>query len=341
MSSSLILTNFLFCSLAAFILLPLLRQPNVLTYKKGIPIFIIIILVLVKLLVPYEFTFTETLASKNILPLFKKIYSFNIYKNITVGNSFHYIWLLITLIMLINIYLNYRKIKKILCVVPNTTNKELTQMLTEFCIQKKIKNKPQIIQLDLITSPFIIGYQNPIIVLPNNIGKNDARFILMHELEHLIHGHLLIKVIIETVAIFYWWNPIIWILRIELIRALELQADANVIKNLSKEASFTYLETLINISRSVYKKQKANLSLSFTLKNSMVEYRIRTILASNYFKKRKKNMLHYIGLLVLSTILLLSSFIYTFESYSIKPDDANNTFAINTKKDYFVKQENN
>lgn len=341
MSSSLILTNFLFCSLAALLLFPLLRQPNVLTFKKGIPISIIIILVLIKLLVPYEFTFTHTLASKNILPMFMKIYNFSIYKNITVGNSFLYIWLSITLLLLIHILLNYRKLKRILSLVPETKDTELTEMLNDLCIQNNIRNVPQLIQLDLITSPFIIGYQKPIIVLPNQTRKKDARFILMHELEHLIHHHLLIKVIIETVAIFYWWNPVVWILRRELIRAFELQADANVIKDLSKEESLTYLETLIAISRNVSKIQNTTLSLSFTLKSSMVEYRIRTILASNLFQKRKKNILLYFSLINLSIMLLFFSFIYTFESYAIPSVDADNTFTINTQNDFFILQDNN
>ncbi len=336
MSSSLILTNFLFCSLAALLLFPLLRQPNVLTFKKGFPIFIIIILVLIKLLVPYEFTFTHTLPSKNILPMFMKIFNFPIYKSITFGYLFLYIWLSITLLLLIHILLNYRKLKRILSLVPETKDTELTAILTDLCIQKNIRNIPQIIELGFITSPFIIGYQKPIIVLPKQIRKKDARFILMHELEHLIHHHLLMKIIIETVAIFYWWNPVIWILRRELIRAFELQADANVIKDLSKEASLTYLETLINISRNVSKIQNSNLSLSFTLKSSMVEYRIRTILASNLFQKRKMNILLYLSLISLSSMLLLFSFIYTFESYAIHPTDAANTFTINPQNDFFI-----
>lgn len=55
MSFSLILSNSLFGSLSILVILYLLNKPALLIYKKGILIFSVIILVIFKLLLPYEF----------------------------------------------------------------------------------------------------------------------------------------------------------------------------------------------------------------------------------------------------------------------------------------------
>lgn len=339
MSSSLILTNCLFCGLSAILLLPLLRQPNILTYKNGIPIFIAIFLIFTKLLIPYEFSSTYTLASKNVLPTIRKIKSFYILENVTIGNVLSCIWILIAMLLLVYILFKHWKLMKILSLIPATENIEIKQILSELCIQKQIRNIPKVIQLDINTGPFIVGLQNLIIVLPFQLSNNEIRFILLHELEHFRHRHILIKSCTEIVAAIYWWNPAIWILRREIICAMEIQADTHVIKELSNKTRLTYLESLIDVSKKVNGKQNANLVLSFAFKNSMIKYRINTALKFDCFKKYKKLSMFYICPLALSIVLLLFSFFYTFESYNISPVNVEGTFVVNPEIDYFVLRE--
>lgn len=339
MAPSLLFTNTLFCGLATLFLLPLLKHPNTLTYRKGIPIFIIVGAVLLKLLFPYEFTFTRTLASKNILPVLTNILRIKFYKDIIIGDFLLWIWLLISMLLFLYLIVQHRMLKRILSVVSPAKDKELNAILSELCTQKEMKKMPKIIQLDHVSSPFIIGFHSPVIVLPTQLSKSEIKLILMHELEHLIHNHLLIKRIIEITTVLHWWNPIIWLLRKELLRALELQADMNVIKELSSKDSLTYLETLISISRKASSKIKVNLSLSFALKNSMVVYRVSTILESNYFQKKKKSFIHNFCLSFISILFLLFPIMYTFEPYYPLPSSDENILSINAETDYFILRE--
>lgn len=100
--------------------------------------------------------------------------------------------------------------------MPVTKNAEINDISSELCTQKKVQKQLRIIQIDITASPFIMGFHFPIIVLPNILSKEEAKFVLMHELEHLIHNHILIKSIIDLIAVIYWWNPIIWLLRTSL-----------------------------------------------------------------------------------------------------------------------------
>lgn len=342
MTPSLLLTNLLFCGIATLMLLPILKNPTTLTYKNGIPIYIIISAVLIKLFIPYEFSFTHTLASKNILPIFRNMFDIEVFKSITFGNCLLWIWGLISLILLLHLIMQQRRLKRILNLVQPTNNTELIAIISELCHQKEMKKIPNIIYLDTVFSPFIIGFHSPVIVLPThlfNLSKNEIQFILKHELEHILHKHLLIKRIIEIVTAIYWWNPIIWLLRKEILRALELQADMNVIKELSKKDSLNYLETLIRISKDISIKRNTKLSLSFTLKNSMIGYRVSTILNFHDLQKRRLSSIRHMCFLALSITFLLFPVLYTFEAYYTLPSTAEKTFAIDTKTDYFIFRE--
>ncbi|MBE5976141.1 MAG: M56 family metallopeptidase [Paenibacillaceae bacterium] len=342
MSSSLILTNCFFCGLAALSLIPLLRYPNFLVYKKGVPLFIAVFIVFLKMLLPYEYSFTHTIASRTILPFLKNIEAFTIYNN-ELGNVIKIIWLIIALLLFTFITSKHRKLIQILSLVQETEDKELNQLLTELCNLKHLRKKPKLIQMNVNTGPFIVGFLNPIIVFPYfNLSLPEKKFVLMHELEHLNSFHIIIKYCIEVVTIIYWWNPVLWIFRREVLRALELQADTQVLQNLSNNSRLSYLETLIKLSRIICQRQDNSiLTLSFSLKNSLLEYRIKSALKFNFVNKQLKIVKYKLYPLLFTVSLMILSFFYTFESYNINQTNVEGTFTVNAKTDYFVERQDN
>ena len=340
MSSSLILTNCLFCGFAALLLLPALKIPNILTYNRGIPIFFIVIFIAGKMLIPYEFPFTYTLASKNILPAIKEIENLKFLNSIKLGNIFYFVWLFIAVLLLIHTFFRHWKLIRILSLVPETKIDKVVQIILEICKQKQIKNRPKVIQLNFNTGPFIVGLKNPTIVLPLDLSEDEIRFIFMHEYEHFKNHHILIKSCIEILAAIYWWNPITWLLRKEVICALEIHADTNVIRALyNNKASLAYLEALINISKKMQKKNNTYLALSFALQNNMIKYRICTALKYECSQKNIKTSLFSFFPLILSICLLLFTFAYTFESHNVSPAKVEGTFTVDSKTGYFILRE--
>lgn len=97
MSSSVILSNCLLCGIAELLLIPLLRSSNMLIRKRLILIGSVLLLTFLKLLIPYEFPFTSTLASKNILPLIRKIEHFSLWGDFTFGTILKCVWRLFLL----------------------------------------------------------------------------------------------------------------------------------------------------------------------------------------------------------------------------------------------------
>nr|WP_314459821.1 M56 family metallopeptidase [uncultured Clostridium sp.] len=304
------------------------------TYKKGLPVFGVIIIISAKMLIPHEFSFTHTLASQNILPLFKSVESYSFFKNITIGRIFLYLWVFVTVLLLFLILHKHANLIRILNLVPETKEQEILQQLSILCDKKQIRHRPKVIKLDVDTSPFIIGVRNPILVLPSSpFKKDEIFFIIHHELEHLRNHHLLIKMCLEIVTAIYWWNPLVWLIRRQTICALETQADTYVILELSNKARISYLETLIQLCRGKSKKD-TSVALSFSLKNSMVERRILTVLKHDCFQKKVNISITYLIPILLSVTMLLSSFTYTFEVCRRNPLDIKGTFTMNSESDY-------
>lgn len=88
---------------------------------------------------------------------------------------------------------------------------------------------------------------------------------------------------------------------------MELQADTKIMQEISNKACLSYLETLLHLSK---KEQHPTLALSFALKNSMTDYRIRTAIKYNYYHKNVKTTLLDLLPLELSIVILLFSFGY-------------------------------
>lgn len=75
------------------------------------------------------------------------------------------------------------------------------------------------------------------------------------------------------------------------------------------------------------------------MKNSLIGYRVSTILSSNYLQKKKITSILDICLLISSIALLLFSTGYTFEAYYPFPDTEGNVFTIDVTTDYFMLRE--
>ena len=338
MSLWLFLTNCLFCGAAALFLIPLLRRPNMLIYYKGIPVFAGLTAVLLKLLVPCEFSFTQTLASRNIMPAIRRIWIRDLFNDATIGDILLSVWLLVAVLLFMIPAIKYWKLMKILSVVPETKNEEILKLLSGLCVRKQIRKAPKVIQLDLQTGPFLAGLRKPVIVLPHcQMSGDEVEFILGHELEHLANRHMLIKICTEIVTAVYWWNPVVWLLRREALRAMEMQADINVMKELPNKVKLSYVEALVAITKKTQHKQR-RCAPSFALHFSMLKYRLHTALKFDCFKKNREVKAVQVLPLALSAIIVLASFLFTFASYSIGPQDED-AFTINPRSDYLVARE--
>lgn len=91
---------------------------------------------------------------------------------------------------------------------------------------------------------------HPRILLPREMkfSENQLRYIFRHELAHVRHHDVLIKLLVNLLAVVYWWNPLMRFLRRELDIILEIHVDARVLSGGDRNARSDYVDTLMDIA---------------------------------------------------------------------------------------------
>lgn len=337
MSSSLFLTNWLFCTGAALILIYLLRFPHALTNKnKGI-LFLLLGGIVLKLFIPFEFPFTVTIPVSVILTYTRIKEQDILFNFISIKSFIIFIWAAVALgISFYFLYRRYR-LKRLLSHFPETSDIFILHLTQSLCQKENIKKIPTVLQFHSQTGPFVFGLINPIIVLPKDIQKERLKMVLLHELQHIKLGHLYIKFLANIVFILHWWFPPIWLLNTKLSQALEYQVDYFVTKKMSKEESVGYMSALIDFAKFGYTHTNILAPLSFADNQRILKHRIAAITDS--IKKQSKTALTALQKIAILAAFLLLMFplFYTFEaSYNPSPEELDGSVSITPQNSYFM-----
>lgn len=101
---------------------------------------------------------------------------------------------------------------------------------------------------DDIRSPFILGIISPRIYLPSHIEKEQMRYIVAHEKEHLRCLDYVWKPLGFVILSIHWFNPLVWLSYVLMCRDIELACDERVIRKMDASEKKNYLETLLACS---------------------------------------------------------------------------------------------
>jgi len=150
--------------------------------------------------------------------------------------------------------------------------------------QAGIKRTVGLYTNSLVSSPLLIGFFRPYIVLPTlNINESDFRHTIQHELTHYRRGDMFYKWLVQLTICLHWFNPLVHVMANEINNACEFSCDEAVIKNLGQNAIKSYGDTLlgaINIGRN-FRSSLSAVSLSGN--NKIIKERLDMI--KNYRRK--------------------------------------------------------
>lgn len=337
MSSSLFLTNWLFCTGAALILIYLLRFPHALTNKnKGI-LFLLLGGIVLKLFIPFEFSFTVTIPISVILTYTREKEQSLLFGTLSIKSFLIFIWLSVAFLILIYTLYKRHRLKRLFTHIPETSDAFILHLTRSLCEEENIRQVPAILQIDTLASPFVFGLRKPVIVLPKGMQKEHLKMVLLHELQHIKLGHLYIKFLANFVTIVHWWLPVVWLLNTKLSQALEYQVDYFVTKKISKEESVGYMSALIDFAKLGYTHTNILAPLSFADNQRILKHRIAAITDS--IKKQSKTALTALQKVAILAAFLLLMFplFYTFEaSYNPSPEELDGSVSITPQNSYFM-----
>ena len=166
--------------------------------------------------------------------------------------------------------------------------------------QLGIKKPIELCINSLVSSPLLVGFFHPCIVLPSaDIPEKDFRYIVLHELTHYKRRDMFYKWLVQVTVCLHWFNPFVHLMNQEIIRACEFSCDEAVLAKMGSNSAQDYGKTLLDAMAAVgrYKENLGAVTLSEN--KQLLKERINAIMD---FKKKSTAIRLLTGALTLCMI---------------------------------------
>ncbi|KAF5059424.1 BlaR1 peptidase M56 [anaerobic digester metagenome] len=250
-----------------------------------------------------------------------------------------FIWIAGAVFFVVKYMIEAKRLKNILRMKTALKNQCAIKIMNEVLSHSKKKPKVELVELPGIPSPMVSGYFHPTIYLPAiPFTEDELRCILLHELTHFLNKDAWIKLFMHFICAIFWWNPMVHILKGNLVHILELRCDAKLISQLNEEEKLKYLESITMVLRYQLSSRQAlqptmDAATTSVLVNagqmSNVEQRFHLILEKDSAKKYQPMVY---GVYLLITMLFLVSNLFVIQPVFYCEEDV--TYAISPKTSY-------
>ncbi|MCA9198005.1 MAG: hypothetical protein KDA87_10720 [Planctomycetales bacterium] len=150
-----------------------------------------------------------------------------------IARSLPYIWLLGTIIALVNYIRSLtviRSLKQTLVIA------SLPEAVTsEFCRRIRIRSMPKVFESNRLGTPAVVGVIRPVIVLPNwfvqNATQQQMIHVLTHEYAHILRSDMWPHLLQQLMGLLYWWHPLVRSVSRHLTQAREELCDNFVLQD--------------------------------------------------------------------------------------------------------------
>ncbi len=199
--------------------------------------------------------------------------------------------------------------------------------------QSGIKKPIELCVNPLVSSPLLIGFFRPCIVLPSaDIPEKDFHYIILHELTHYKRRDMFYKWLVQITVCLHWFNPLVSLMSREVTRACEFSCDEAVLAKMGCSHAQDYGKTLLNAMAAIgrYKENLGAVTLSEN--KQLLKERLGAIMK---FEKKSKAIRLLTGMLTLC-IIFSAAFIgiYSTAAAADVPDSINagNSLEMETKE---------
>ncbi len=145
---------------------------------------------------------------------------------------------------------------------------KIIQIVDKLCKEINIKT-PKIYVFDGEPNAFIFGYPISLVIsnkLINFLSKEELKVAINHELGHLSNKDYILKPLLQSIRIMFFYNPIVHILYSKIMKERELLADSKFIN--SKVDKIHFMEILLKIND--FSKNKNIFSNKFYSSSSLL-----------------------------------------------------------------------
>lgn len=274
----------IFYNLSLVLVFLLRRKTRFLARYSTSALLFITVLGLVRLFTPIDLKPAVVIPSRTILPAIQSTLQFNIpVLNISIGIVLLILWGCGTVGFILRDIIvelrSYRIRRKYLVI----EDKRIEKLVAGFSSEYIVRVSPD------VKAPYVAGIFRPVIYLPDiALTDNDLRFILRHEIQHILSHDGLKKLLFLAIEALFWWNPLAHITMSEIDAILELQCDAKITTGSDDKAVLEYMRTLLYVMKLINSVEKCTSScaIHFAGNQTIIKQRFEVML--NRDKRRAK-----------------------------------------------------
>ncbi|MFQ5010910.1 M56 family metallopeptidase [Clostridioides difficile] len=299
------------CSLAICLLL-FLKRYLFKKFSKRFNYYIWLIIVFRMLLFLFNYTIVYEVKELKENTLGNNIAQIDISTDNNLMLYVAYLWLFVTIVIAVYTFIKYTRFKNLVVDVSYDIEDDLNCIYKNLLKELNIKKKIELRGSDELISPAGMGLFKSYIFLPDYpYSKDELTWILKHELMHFKNKDILIKFLMLSVKIIYWFNPLVYIMSNKVNLDCELCCDESVLTECSLKDKKEYALALIK-SIKLSKNYNGGI-LTTEFNKTSLEKRLDSIV-----KKKGRN-----GIIIALILVTMSSITYfNFEEISL--DNFNN-----------------
>ncbi|HBG7377783.1 TPA: protease [Clostridioides difficile] len=301
------------CSLGICLLL-FLKRYVFKKFSKRFNYYIWLVIVFRMLLFLFNYTVTYEVKESKGNIVGNNITQIDIHKDNNFILYVTYLWLIVTIVIAVYTVIKYTRFKNFVVDVSydiedNDVNCIYKNLLKELNIKKKIELRGS----DELISPAGMGLFKSYIFLPDySYSKSELTWILKHELMHFKNKDILIKFLVLSVKIMYWFNPLVYIMSNKVNLDCELCCDESVLADCSLKDKKEYALALIKSIK--FSKNYNSKILTTEFDKTNLEKRLESIV-----KKKGKS-----GILIAILVFMTSITSFVEVDAQVRIDEGNN-----------------
>ena len=242
-----IVATCVFYSVILFLMCMLIKRIRIIRNVGPECLIFIICFIITLMFFPVEFRFAYNIEIEDTLQPVIRMFRHPIYHNILLMHVLAVIWLAGALVALVRYVMRYKSLFRYLS-VRDTENYDT--VLKKYGLDSRHYDgieKIHFVYAGQVDSPCTAGIKKPYILLPEKeYSREQMHYILLHEIMHIKNKDLLWIILIEVLCISFWWNPLLYYIKIQLLQLIEIRIDNNIVKNMQKQEVRAYMNALIN-----------------------------------------------------------------------------------------------
>lgn len=182
---------------------------------------------------------------------------------------------------------------------------EILDIFQTLCKDMQINTNVQIYLCKKVSTPMIMGFFHPVLLLPSeNISTLESYFIIKHELVHLKHHDLWIKLLLLIANAVHFFNPLAYAMVYFANQEIEFSCDSEVIHEEPFETRKNYSQTILNSIQNNCKFSNS-FTTSFIGNKNILKTRFQNIF-DEHKKKRGIFSLTVLSLFILCSGILIA-----------------------------------